>query len=531
MTRTRTTALACATVVLSALVASGTGTASGAAAPAGDRRAQAVEHAHGLLAQHGRAAARSASDAFRVRDVVVDPSGAEHVRFARTYEGLPVLGGDLVVHRGPQGAFRGVSRTQRSPLELDTTPATTAAQARSAARQAFEGTVDSIGGAQLVVTTRAAQPTLAWAVLVHGTDPQGGPSEVRTVLRASDLVVLERVQGIETAKAGTTTTPATPATGNTLYVGAVPLSTTLSGGTYSLKDPSRGGQSTADLLGATSGTGTVVTSRTASFGTGSTTSRATVAADAAYGVAQTWDYFAAAFGRRGIANDGRGALSRVHYGTAYNNAFWSDSCFCMTFGDGDGTRFTPLVSLDVTGHEMTHGITSRTAGLVYSGESGGLNEATSDIFGTMVEHRAARPSDAPDFTIGEEVVPAGRAPLRDMARPSRDGASPDCWYAGIGTLDVHHSSGPANHFFYLLAQGSGTTSPVCANPRGVTAVTGIGNAPAAAIWYRALTVHMTSSTGYAGARLATLQAATDLHGPTSPQRAAVDAAWAAAGVS
>lgn len=106
-------------------------------------------------------------------------------------------------------------------------------------------------------------------------------------------------------------------------------------------------------------------------------------------MAKTWDHFKNTHGRSGIANDGVGAASRVHYGTSFNNAFWMDSCFCMTFGDGDGTTYTPFVSLDITAHEMTHGITSRTANLTCSGESGGLNEATSDIFGTAVEYYAA----------------------------------------------------------------------------------------------------------------------------------------------
>src|SRR6185295_4433937 len=150
----------------------------------------------------------------------------------------------------------------------------------------------------------------------------------------------------------------------------------------------------------------------------------TVAADAHYGVSKTWDYYKNVHGRNGIANNGVGALSRVHYGRGYVNAFWSDGCFCMTFGDGDnGVRFNPLIALDVAGHEMSHGVTSRTAGLVYSGESGGLNEATSDIFGTMVEFYAANASDAGDYLIGEKIYkPAttGDA-LRYMYNPGLDG--------------------------------------------------------------------------------------------------------------
>jgi Zn-dependent metalloprotease len=200
----------------------------------------------------------------------------------------------------------------------------------------------------------------------------------------------------------------------------------------------------------------------------------------------------------------------------------------MTYGDG--ASFGPLVSLDVTGHEMSHGVTSRTAALTYSGESGGLNESTSDIFGTLVEFYAANPSDPGDYLIGEKPGGAG-GPLRYMDQPSKDGASADCWSSSVGNLDVHYSSGVGNHFFYLLAVGSGPSafgnSPTC---NGSTLI-GIGNAAAGAIWYRALTTYMTSSTDYHGARVASLNAASDLYGGGSAQYNAVNAAWAGVGVT
>jgi zinc metalloprotease ZmpA len=241
-------------------------------------------------------------------------------------------------------------------------------------------------------------------------------------------------------------------------------------------------------------------------------------------------------GRNGIANNGTGAYNRVHYSRNYNNAFWSDSCFCMTYGDGDGTTFNPFDSLDVAGHEMTHGVTSRTAKLVYSGESGGLNEGTSDIFGTAVEFYANNPNDPGDYLIGEELYKSGTSALRTMINPSQDGRSADCWYSSVGNLDVHYSSGVANHFFYLLAQGTTSGSPsktcVAGNTRvasGNGTVVGIGRAKAEKIWYRALTVYMTSSTNYAGARTATLNAARDLYGAGSAEQNAVAAAWTAVG--
>ncbi len=106
------------------------------------------------------------------------------------------------------------------------------------------------------------------------------------------------------------------------------------------------------------------------------------------------------------------------------NAFWDDSCFCMTYGDGSGNTH-PLTSLDVAGHEMSHGVTSNTAGLNYSGESGGLNEATSDIFGTGVEFFANNAADKGDYLIGEEIdINGDGSPLRYMDKPSKDGAPP-----------------------------------------------------------------------------------------------------------
>jgi Zn-dependent metalloprotease len=206
----------------------------------------------------------------------------------------------------------------------------------------------------------------------------------------------------------------------------------------------------------------------------------------------------------------------------------------MTYGDGDGVNYGPLVSLDVAGHEMSHGVTENTAKLAYSGESGGLNEATSDIFGTMVEFYAANANDPGDYLIGEEFDLTNHAGFRRMDNPIADGSSPNCWSANTKNLDVHYSSGVGNHFYYLLAEGSGArtingtahNSPTC---NGST-VTGIGRPAAEKIWFRALTVYMTSGTTYSGARTATLNAARDLYGQATEYNT-VAAAWSAVGVA
>ena len=223
----------------------------------------------------------------------------------------------------------------------------------------------------------------------------------------------------------------------------------------------------------------------------------------------------------------------MHYGKNYANAFWDGTK--MTYGDGDGVNFGPLTSLDVAGHEMSHGVTENTAGLTYSGESGGLNEATSDIFGTTVEFYSGNANDPGDYLVGEEFDLKQHRGFRRMDNPSSDGASLNCWSSTAGSKDVHYSSGIGNHFFYLLSEGSGSktiggvahSSSTC---NGST-VSGIGRDVAAKIWYRALTVYMTSSTNYKGARTATLNAARDLYGAGSTQYNTVAAAWSAVAVS
>ncbi|MFE0465515.1 M4 family metallopeptidase, partial [Kitasatospora sp. NPDC058965] len=365
-------------------------------------------------------------------------------------------------------------------------------------------------------------PKLAWETVVTGKQKDGTPSRLHVVTDAHTGAVLSKVEGIETD------------TGKGVFVGTVPLTTTASGSTFQLKDGSRGGQYTTDMNNGTSGNGTLFTNSSTTWGDGTVSNRQSAAVDAQYGTAATWDFYKNTFGRSGIRNDGVGAYNRVHYDTGYTNAFWDDSCFCMTYGDGASDTH-PLTEIDVAGHEMTHGVTAATANLTYSGESGGLNEATSDILGTMVEWYANLPSNPPNYWIGEEINLNGNGtPLRYMDQPSKDGSSADSWSSTVGNLDVHYSSGVANHFFYLLSEGSGAKTINGFNYNSPTvnniAVTGIGRDKAAAVWYRALTTYFTSSTDYAGARTATLSAATDLYGAGSAEYNAVATAWAAVNV-
>ncbi|MFJ2407386.1 M4 family metallopeptidase [Streptomyces xanthochromogenes] len=485
-------------------------------------RTELLRTAQAGLARTAENIGLGANEKLVVKDVVKDADGTVHTRYERTYEGLPVLGGDLIVHTSKSGTTQGVTRASKATLKLaTTTPRITAAtaqkQALSLAKDRGSAKSTSDRAPRKVVWAAADKPVLAYETVIGGLQEDGTPNQLHVVTDAATGRTLFQYQGIETG------------VGNTQYSGKVDLATTQSGSSYTLTDASRGGHKTYNLDHQQDGTGTLFSQDNDTWGDGKTTNAATAGADAAYGAQATWDFYRNTFGRSGIKNDGKAAYSRVHYGKAYVNAFWDDSCFCMTYGDGTNDS-DPLTSLDVAGHEMSHGVTSNTAGLEYSGESGGLNEATSDIMGTGVEFAANNSADPGDYLIGEKInINGDGKPLRYMDKPSKDGGSADYWSSSVGGEDVHYSSGVANHFFYLLSEGSGAKTiggvDYDSPTKDGSKVTGIGRDKALQIWYKALTSYFTSTTDYADARKGTLSAATDLYGADSAEFKAVEAAW------
>ncbi|GAB3052126.1 M4 family metallopeptidase [Intrasporangium mesophilum] len=465
-----------------------------------------------------RALGLGADERLTVKSVIEDPNGASHVRYERTVNGLRVIGGDFVSHNDASGAVTSVTWN----LHKDVTPASfTPKVAKSTAQQAglaaSKANHEKSAGGELVVFQTASGPRLAYDVVTEGVKADQTPSRLHTVVDANNGKTLA---GWDEVKSGT---------GNGIFVGTVTLATT-AGTSYTMRDTH--GNYTTDLNQATSGTGTTFTDADDVWGNGLQSNRQSAAVDAHYGAGKTYDYYNTQLGRAGIWNNGTGARSRVHYGNSYVNAFWDGTQ--MTYGDG-ANNAAPLVELDVAGHEMSHGVTENTANLNYSGDAGGLNEATSDIFGTGVEWYANNPSDVPDYLIGEKInINGNGTPLRYMDKPSKDGASRDCWSSTLGGLDPHYSSGPLNHWYYLASEGSGAktingvsyNSPTC---NGAT-VTGIGHLKVEKIWYRTLATYLTSGSNYAAARTGVIKAAKDLYGAGSAECTAVNNAMAAISV-
>lgn len=311
----------------------------------------------------------------------------------------------------------------------------------------------------------------------------------------------------------------------TLYNGTQNITVDNTGSNYRLRQTTDGnGIETYDLNNGTNyNNATDVTSPSPNFTAASTHT----ANQAHFGAEQTHQYFMSNHNRNSYNGNGAIIKSYVSYSTNYVNAFWDGSR--MTYGDGDGVNYGPLVSLDIVGHEIAHGVTEYTANLVYSYESGALNESFSDIFGESIENYATGTND---WLMGDQIGAGGSGgALRSMSNPNQYG-DPDTylgtnWYSGSGDNGgVHYNSGVQNKWFYILTEGETGT-----NDNGdAYSVSGIGMDAAGNIAYRNLSVYLSSNSNYADARTGAIQSAIDLYGAGSAEEEATTDAWYAVGV-
>jgi Zn-dependent metalloprotease len=475
-----------------------------------------------------------------VERVEIDELKMAHTRVRQLHGGVRVWEGEAIVHLSPEGAVAGITDEMKGSIVVETTPNLDEKTALRYARKAYHGHAKETGAPKvdLYVYRGEEQDRLVYRVETVRLD---GSEDTSMPVFFIDAHTGEPVDSYDNLQTGT---------GNSRYNGTnVPIVTSGGGTTFYLED-----------LGRKMGTFNMNSTGNETYGTGGTQSRFTdsndiwdsaiqqAGVDAHVGAAKTFDYYQGKFGRNGIdGNYGPGStaagangavnllVSRVHFGSSgrYNNAFWNGTN--MSYGDGDGVNFLPLTTIDICGHEMTHGVTERTANLTYSKESGALNESWSDVMGSMVELYADGFVSADTWKIGEDAYTPGTAgdALRSMSNPNSVG-DPDHYslrlYPGTCTASssndncgVHTNSSIANHAFYLIANG-GT------NRVSGVAVTGIGAAKAEQVWYKALTSYMTSSTNFAGARTATENAATALYGSGSAEVAGVSRGWCAVGV-
>ena len=472
-------------------------------------------------------------DEYQVSKVEIDELRMAHTRVRQTVNGVPVWEGEAIVHLKADGSLSTVTDNLKENLSvISTQPSFSEKQAVRLALNMYSGgaKLTESPTTELFIYRGEDRDHLVYRVVTPRVD---GSEATAVPVIFVDANTGEKVFEYNNLQTGT---------GSSLYSGTVSINTSSVGATFYMEDLTRkqgtfNMNSTGNENTGSGGTQSRYTDTDDNWNT--TIQRAGV--DAHYGAAKTFDYYLNVHARNGI--DGTGGpgtttsaatgvgliVSRVHFGSSgrYNNAFWFNNQ--MSYGDGDGTTFTPLTTIDICGHEMTHGVTERTANLTYSNESGALNEATSDIFGAMVElYSDGGVVSGDTWKIGEDAYTPGTSgdALRRMDNPNAVGDPDHYSLRYTGTADsggVHTNSSIVNHEFYLMSAG-GT------NRVSGVVVTGMGTTDAAKIWYRALTTYFTSGTNFAAARTATLSAATDLFGSTSTQYNSVATGWCAVGV-
>lgn len=520
-----------------------------------------------------------------------DDLGHFHARFQQTHQGIPVFGRHVVAHLdaldralNPTGAFN-------PELALNLKPSLEVHEVLGIVdRLVSPKPLESAGHKATYLSTPQAKLVIfeldgqgrRWQKL-EDLQPGQKPSAREAVLAYHVHTALEsKVSGVQhldflvDAHTGevlkrwnSLQAEAAIGKGRSQFSGEVQLNTTKTPEGFQMLDTTRG---RAGVFGSNAVTdmnqqwddismGSVYTDLDNQWGDGENYDTAkpsdgengqTTAVDTAHGLQVSSDYYQYVHGRDGIDGQGTATVARVHFGQNYLNAFWYYPCYCITFGDGNfdpatGQGRKGYTTLDIVGHEYTHGVCDYSAALFYGGESGGLNEANSDIHGAMIEFYARNGGDkriigdkhesvlgamdGGNWWVGEQRDDNAKAG-RYMHKPSLDGISPDYWFYGIGDMNVHYSSGPMNRCFYFLSAGAdiageGSTSTntpmmgiekVNFLPRGMK---GIGNDKAAAIWYRAMTYYMTPQTTYHQARKACERAAIDLFGDQSVELRAV----------
>ncbi|MBC8042724.1 MAG: M4 family metallopeptidase [Rhizobacter sp.] len=503
-----------------------------------------------------KAVLKSAQDVYRLKEgkddfdqlsLREDDLGMTHLKLQQTYNGVRIFGAEIIMHTDKSLTLREINGRVLPGLSMDVIPTVTAERAVQAAmventgaefrwlNQAAEQSLKEVFNdnartwtptPELVISPaqgdfEKGEYRLAWKFTLAINAPT--PANYEYFVDAKSGAVINKFNSIHTADAG--------GTGTSNYNGTVSFRTNsgVSGG-FEAYDIGRNIK-TYNLNGGTSLPGPIATDTDNSWTT--TTQKSIV--DAHWGASNVYDYYKNIHNRTSFNNAGAQIRSSVHYSNGYNNAFWNGSQ--MVYGDGDGTTFTSLTSLDVCGHELTHAVTEYEAGLVYQGESGAINEANSDIFGAAIEFYVR--GGSANWLIGEECYTPNTSgdALRSMSNPNSEN-QPDTYQGSQWASTappytqnndyggVHINSGVLNYAFYLLSVGGSGTNDNSAS----FSVTGISLDKARLIAYRALANYLTSSSNFAACRTAYLSATADLYGTAGTEYAQVQNAFAAVGI-
>ena len=492
-----------------------------------------------LVARHRQHLGLGLDDELRLYRVDEDEIGFKHYRYQQYFSGIKVQGSELLVHEkeGYVQTLNGkltrrlatsvtAKITEEAAIEnaLQYLPANRYMWENEAAEQMLKKIKRSPSATyypqpELVLvdpafSQMASEYRLAYSMEVYAMQPE---AKKWLFVDAATGEVFHEINMLHEHNV--------PGTAETKYHGTREIITdSLDDGTYRLYETTRGhGIHTLNLMGTTETSFAVDFLDDDNYWNNVNAAEDEAATDAHWSAEMTFDYFWLEHEHLGLDGDSMMLVSYVHYGNDVTNAFWNGAY--ASLGDG-GNSATPLTSLDVVGHEFTHGVTDFTADLIYQDESGALNESFSDIFGTAIEFWADPATG--DWDIGEDFL---TVPFRNMADPNEFG-DPDTyfgqgWATGGGDNGgVHTNSGVQNFWFYLLTEGKVDTNDFN-NPY---AVLPLGIDTAAMIAFRNLKYYLTESSEYTDARFGSVQAAADLFGNCSYEVQQTQNAWYAVGV-
>ncbi|WP_449446328.1 M4 family metallopeptidase [Thermomonas brevis] len=416
---------------------------------------QSVTAQKGVAAMANRRHAQfmnaGAHDTFLMRASRQD-RGVRNYRYDQAWRGIPIFGQGIAVSEDGAGNVRGLFGNLVSGLDADitsTTPkfgkaAALVAAKRIALGNGLAGMLTRDEKAETVIfIDDAGRGHLAYAVTFFADALAGGtPTRPVVILDAISGQVIKRWENLQHALVGTGP-GGNQKTGQYEYgTDYDKLDVTQSGSTCTMNNSH---VKTVNLNGGSSGS--TAFSYTCPRNTVKSINGAySPLNDAHHFGSVIFDMYNAYLGQNPLTIQ---LVMKVHYKTSYENAFWDGTA--MYFGDGKNT-FYPLVSLDVASHEVSHGFTEQNSNLTYSGQSGGMNEAFSDMAGEAAEYFDRNGSN--DWLVGSEIF-KGSGALRYMCNPTQDGGSIDNAADYTSSMDVHYTSGVYNKAFCTLAKKSG----------------------------------------------------------------------------
>ena len=465
---------------------------------------------------------------------IVDKNGDMHKRYRLEYKGYPIHEGMFVIHLSNHKIYslNGYFPKNINPGNVVSISEATALQyaLKYVKAKVYKWEVKSEedfiksenddpkatwypkGNIQLKRDANSNKYRFVWVFDIYAHDPMSRADYYIDAQNGAIIFVNDKIMHSDSLGSAATK-----------FSGTKPITTDYHNGSFRLREVGRGnGVETYDMNQGTNYGNAVDFNDSDNYWNNVNAQKDEVAGDAHWGMEMTYDYYMSEHNRNSIDGNGFKLKGYVHYDNNYANAFWNGQY--MTFGDGNSS-WQPLVALDIVGHEITHGLTSNTCDLDYSNESGAMNEAYSDIFGTSIEF-FGKPTTA-NWLIGEDIG----SPLRSMSNPKSKG-DPDTYHGTnyyLGTADnggVHTNSGVLNHWFYLTAAGGQGIN----DNNDTFNVIGVGVDTAANIAFRTLTVYLVNTSNYADCRFYSIQSAMDLYGSCSPAVRATTSAFYAVGI-